>query len=38
LPIELLEKIADSIPEKIPEVVPVTYNDDSRPPSTIEAV
>jgi GMP synthase (glutamine-hydrolysing) len=38
LPWETLEKIAGRIIEKIPEVVSVTYNIATKPPSTIEAV
>jgi len=35
---EVLEKIADGIIRRIPEVVSVTYNITTKPPSTIEAV
>lgn len=38
LPWETLETIADRITREIPEVVSVTYNVASKPPSTIEAV
>ncbi len=38
IPYEVLEKLARTIVEKIPEVVSVTYNVTSKPPSTIEAV
>ena len=38
LPWESLEKIAGRIVETIPEVVSVTYNIATKPPSTIEAV
>jgi GMP synthase (glutamine-hydrolysing) len=38
LPYEVLEKLADSITNKVPGVVSVTYNITKKPPSTIEAV
>jgi GMP synthase (glutamine-hydrolysing) len=38
LSFQVLEKIAGRITEEIPEVVSVTYNITSKPPSTIEAV
>jgi GMP synthase (glutamine-hydrolysing) len=38
LPFETLEKVAGAITAAIPEVVSVTYNITSKPPSTIEAV
>ena len=38
LPFETLEKIADGIVKAIPEVVSVTYNITSKPPSTIETI
>jgi GMP synthase (glutamine-hydrolysing) len=38
LPFETLEKIANGIVAAIPEVVSVTYNITSKPPSTIEAI
>jgi GMP synthase (glutamine-hydrolysing) len=38
LPFETLEKIAGRIIEEIPEVVSVTYNITTKPPSTIEAI
>ncbi len=38
LPFETLEKLASSILENVPEVVSVTYNIASKPPSTLEAV
>ncbi len=38
LPYELLRRIADEILEAVPEVVSVTYNIATKPPSTIEAV
>jgi GMP synthase (glutamine-hydrolysing) len=38
LPFEMLEKISGRIIKEIPEVVSVTYNITSKPPSTIEAV
>ncbi|MCX5818526.1 MAG: ExsB family transcriptional regulator [Deltaproteobacteria bacterium] len=38
LPFETLEKIAGGIVASIPEVVSVTYNITSKPPSTIEAI
>jgi GMP synthase (glutamine-hydrolysing) len=38
LPFETLEKIAGAITSAIPEVVSVTYNITSKPPSTIEAI
>jgi GMP synthase (glutamine-hydrolysing) len=38
LPWETLEKLSGRIIEKIPEVVSVTYNIATKPPSTIEAV
>lgn len=38
LPFETLEKIAGRIIEEIPEVVSVTYNIATKPPSTIEAI
>ncbi|MFH1612098.1 MAG: ExsB family transcriptional regulator [bacterium] len=38
LSIHILEKMADEIVSKIPEVVSVTYNITSKPPSTIEAI
>ncbi len=38
LPFELLEKMANRITGEIPEVVSVTYNITTKPPSTIEAL
>lgn len=38
LPYEVLEKLADSITNRVPGVVSVTYNITKKPPSTIEAV
>jgi len=38
IPFETLEKIADEIVRAIPDVVSVTYNVTSKPPSTIEAI
>jgi GMP synthase (glutamine-hydrolysing) len=38
LSFEVLEKIAGRITKEIPEVVSVTYNITTKPPSTIEAV
>ena len=38
LPYETLEKIAGRIIKEIPEVVSVTYNITTKPPSTIEAI
>jgi GMP synthase (glutamine-hydrolysing) len=38
LPWEVLEKIAGRIIEALPEVVSVTYNIATKPPSTIEAI
>ena len=38
LPFELLEELASSILKNVPEVVSVTYNIATKPPSTIEAV
>lgn len=38
LPFELLEKMAGRITAEIPEVVSVTYNITTKPPSTIEAL
>lgn len=38
LPYELLRRIADEILEAVPEVVSVTYNIATKPPSTIGAV
>jgi GMP synthase (glutamine-hydrolysing) len=38
LPFEMLENISGRIIKEIPEVVSVTYNITSKPPSTIEAV
>lgn len=38
LPFETLEKLAGTIVSAIPEVVSVTYNITSKPPSTIEAI
>jgi GMP synthase (glutamine-hydrolysing) len=38
LPFETLEKIAGRIVREIPEVVSVTYNITTKPPSTIEAI
>lgn len=38
LPFPLLRKIADNITKNIPEIVSVTYNITSKPPSTMEAV
>ncbi len=38
LPWEKLERVAGRVIEKIPEVVSVTYNIATKPPSTIEAV
>lgn len=38
LPFETLEKMANRIVDAIPEVVSVTYNITSKPPSTIEAI
>lgn len=38
LPFELLERVAAAILERVPEVVSVTYNIATKPPSTIEAV
>ena len=38
LPFEILEELASSILSKVPGVVSVTYNIESKPPSTIEAV
>jgi GMP synthase (glutamine-hydrolysing) len=38
LPFDILEKIAAKITKEIPEVVSVTYNIATKPPSTIEAV
>ncbi len=38
LPYELLTEMAAEITEKVPEVVSVTYNITTKPPSTIEAV
>jgi len=38
VPYEILERLAGQIVAKIPEVVSVTYNITSKPPSTIEAV
>ena len=38
LPFERLEKLAERIVSSTPEVVSVTYNIASKPPSTIEAV
>gem|GEM_PF-2014169 len=38
LAFEVLEKIASEILEETPEVVSVTYNIATKPPSTIEAV
>jgi len=38
LPFKLLEKLASEIVKKVPEVVSVTYNITTKPPSTIEAV
>jgi len=38
LAFNILRKLADNIIEEVPEVVSVTYNITSKPPSTIEAV
>lgn len=38
IPFETLEEIADEIVRAIPDVVSVTYNVTSKPPSTIEAI
>lgn len=38
LPFELLLKLGERLPAELPEVVSVTYNIASKPPSTIEAV
>lgn len=38
LPYEILEKLTSKITTEIPEVVSVTYNITSKPPSTMEAV
>lgn len=38
LPYDVLEKLADRVTKEVPEVVSVTYNITSKPPSTIEAV
>ncbi len=38
VPFHILKKIANTISAKIPEVVSVTYNIASKPPSTIEAI
>lgn len=38
IPVHLLSRLSDRITEKIAEVVSVTYNITSKPPSTMEAV
>ncbi len=38
LPYDVLEKLAESITDKVPRVVSVTYNITRKPPSTIEAI
>ena len=38
LPFETLEKLADEIVRGVPDIVSVTYNITTKPPSTIEAV
>ena len=38
LPFEVLSKLGERIPSELPDVVSVTYNIASKPPSTIEAV